>query len=329
MSLVAGWMIKGSMKNKNPILIFGLGSAGKRFAEILDAKGFEVYVYKHKKDFDTSPFSPMTNLDDLNNYYAAIISSPTATHLAYLEKLVEGDVPTLVEKPLADDMETAKKVINLARKKGSKILVGFNLRYLPIVEKISELLKDGALGKILHADIYVGQYLPDWRPNKDYRQSYSASLAAGGGVALDLIHEVDLLQTWFSKTDLKLIKSTKLSDLEIDTEDFVQFIAASRPYVRVTLDYLNMIKTRRYIIVGSKGAIECDVFGKKFTYKSKENQEEILTDESLFDIKKTYESELGDFLDKVEGGKDFDLSDRSLGLDSLKLAVEARENVQR
>jgi len=329
MSPVAGWMIKGSMKNKNPILIFGLGSTGKRFAEILDAKGFEVYLYKYKKDLDTSPFSPVANLDDLNNYYAAIIASPSATHLEYLKKLVEGDVPTLVEKPLADDTETTKKVVYFARKNRSKIQVGFNLRYLPIVLKISDYLKKNKLGKILHADIYVGQYLPDWRLNKDYRKTYSASFEAGGGVALDLIHEIDLAQMWFGKVNFKVVKSSKLSNLEINTEDFVEFMSESRPHVRVTLDYLNMIKARRYIITGSKGAIECDVFGKKFTYKSKEDQEEILTDENLFDIKKTYESELEDFLNKVKAGKDFDLSDRSLGLDSLKLAVEARENVQR
>lgn len=319
-----------AMKNNGSILIFGFGSTGRRYGDILKAKDFEVYVYKHKKDIDTSPFLPVTNLDDLDNYYAAIIASPTATHLQYLEKLVESNVPTFVEKPLADNMGAkTKKVIELARKNNSKIQTGFNLRYLPIVMKISDLLKRAALGKILHADIYVGQYLPAWRPDKDYRKTYSASFDAGGGVALDLIHEIDLAQMWFGKVDLKVIKSAKLSDLEIDTEDFVQFIAESNPYIKVTLDYLNMVKTRRYAIVGSEGAIECDIFNKKFTYKLKDGREEILTEESLFNIKKTYEGELEDFLGKIGSGKEFDLSDRSLGLDSLKLAVEARENVQR
>ncbi len=317
------------MKNNVAILIFGYGNAGKRFAEILRAKNFEVHVYKHKKDLDTSPFSPVINLSHLDSYYAAIIASPTATHLKYLKKLVENNVPTLVEKPLADNLEiTTKKVIELARKNNSKIQTGFNLRYLPIVVRISDLLKRGVLGEILHADFYVGQYLPAWRTDKDYRKTYSASFKAGGGVALDLIHEIDLAQMWLGKADLKLIKSIKLSDLEIDTEDFVQFVTVSSPYIRVTLDYLNIIKTRRYLIVGSKGAIECDVFGKNFTYRSKGGWEETLTDGVLFDIKKTYEAELENFLGKIESEKEFDLSDRSLGLDSLKLAVEARKHVQ-
>lgn len=315
--------------NRKSIILFGFGSAGKRFVEILKAKNFEVYVYKHKKDLDTSPFLPVTNLEDLNNYFAAIVASPTATHLEYLDKLVESGVPTLVEKPLADDMQAAKKIIYLARKKRAKIQVGFNLRYLPIVAKTGDYLKNNKLGKILYADLYVGQYLADWRSNKDYRQTYSASFAAGGGVALDLIHEIDLAQMWFGGGDLKLTRSAKLSDLEIGTEDFVELETVSQPYIKVTLDYLNMIKTRRYTIVGSEGSIECDVFGRKFTYRSKSGEEEVLTDENLFDIKKTYVRELEDFLGKVESGKEFDLSDRSLGLDSLKLAAEARENVQK
>lgn len=314
---------------KKLIILFGLGSAGKRFAEILKAKNFKIDVYLHKKDFDTFPFSSIKNLDNLSNYHAAIVASPTATHLEYLEKLIAARVPTLVEKPLASDMEAAKKIIDLAREKRTKIQVGFNLRYLPIIAKISDYLKNNKLGKILHADLYVGQYLPDWRPNKDYRKTYSASRAAGGGVALDLIHEIDLAQVWFGEADLRLIRSAKLSDLEIDTEDFVEFTTKSRPYIKVTLDYLNMIKTRRYTIVGSEGSIECDVFGKRFSFRSSNGEKEILTDEDLFDIKKTYEEETRDFLIKIESGQEFDLSDRNLGLDSLKLAIGTRKNVQR
>lgn len=311
------------------IIIFGFGSAGRRFAEILKAKKFKIDIYLHKNDLDTSPFSSITNLDNLSNYHATIVASPTATHLEYLEKLIVARVPTLVEKPLASNMEVAKKVIDLARENKTKIQVGFNLRYLPIIAKISNYLKKNKLGKILHANIYVGQYLPAWRPNKDYRKTYSASRVAGGGVALDLIHEIDLAQMWFGGLDLRLIRSAKLSDLEIDTEDFVEFATKSRPYIKVTLDYLNMIKTRRYTIVGSEGSIECDVFGKRFSFRSSNGEEEILTDEDLFDIKKTYEKETRDFLTKIESGQEFDLSDRNLGLDSLKLAIGARKNVQR
>jgi hypothetical protein len=315
--------------DRKRIILFGLGSAGRRFAEILKDKKFEVYVYEHRKGIETLGFLPLTDLNNLSDFYAAIVASPTATHLEYLEKLIDSQVPAFIEKPLADNLEAAKRIVAKGERNKARIQVGFNLRYLPIVTKIGNYFRNGRIGKILHADIYVGQYLPDWRPNKNYRKTYSASLAAGGGVALDLIHEIDLAQMWFRDIELKVVHSTKLSDLDIDTEDFVEFTTESQPYIKVTLDYLNMLKTRRYTIVGSEGTIECDIFNKKFTYRSKGGKEETLTDENLFDIKKTYESEIDDFLAKVESGQKFDLSDRTMGLDSLKLAVEARGNVQK
>lgn len=316
--------------SRKSILVIGLGSAGKRFIEILATRKFEIYVYQHRKRLKgVGQSSPLATLDNLGRFYAAIIASPTATHTEYLKKLIEAKIPILVEKPLADNFKEAERVIVLARKNKAKIQVGFNLRYLPIIVKISDFLKNRRLGRILYANIYAGQYLPDWRSEKDYRKTYSASAEAGGGVALDLIHEIDLAQMWFRGIDLNLIRSKKLSDLEIDTEDFVEFATESRPYIRVTLDYLSMVKTRRYVIVGNKGSVVCDIFGQKFIYRSRGNKNETLTDENLFDIQKTYEKEIGDFLEKIKSGKEFDLSDRILGLDSLKLAVEARKNVQR
>lgn len=316
--------------NKKAVVLVGSGNAGKRFAKILIKNGLKVYVYQHRQGLKKIPgCSSLDNLENLADFMSAIIASPTSTHLFYLEKFTTAKIPTLVEKPLADDFEKSLKVVNSARKHNCRIHVGFNLRYLPIILKIGDYLKTNKLGEILHADIYVGQYLPNWRPDNDYRKTYSASHEDGGGVALDLIHEIDLAQTWFGPIGFKLKRSKKLSDLKIDTEDFVEFTTESRPYIKVTLDYLNMIKTRRYTIVGRGGAIECDIFNKKFIYKSKGGEEETLNDENLFEIKKTYESEITDFLAKVESGQKFDLSDRALGLDSLKLAVEARENVQK
>ncbi|MGM7313881.1 hypothetical protein ACOI3P_29990, partial [Acinetobacter baumannii] len=54
------------------------------------------------------------------------------------------------------------------------VAVGYCLRYLPSAQKVKQILQEGILGTLYNAFIEIGQYLPDWRPTKDYRETVSA-----------------------------------------------------------------------------------------------------------------------------------------------------------
>ena len=62
-------------------------------------------------------------------------------------------------------------------------------------------------------------YLPDWRGKVDYRNIYSADKQKGGGVTLDLIHELDYLTDLFGIPERSLHVQGKYSDLEITSDD--------------------------------------------------------------------------------------------------------------
>ncbi len=69
----------------------------------------------------------------------------------------------------------------------------------PGLQKIEEWINQDKLGKIYSVQVDLGEYLPDWHPWEDYRQSYAARADQGGGVVLTLIHELDYLHWLFGK----------------------------------------------------------------------------------------------------------------------------------
>jgi hypothetical protein len=312
------------------ILLIGAGSSGQRFAALLKKLKQPVVFFRHRPDLILPKNYPtVDSLANLGQYRAAIISSNTSTHLFYLKKFVNHGLPTLVDKPIADSVADLSAIMRQARNQKLILQVGLNFRFLPIVQHIKQMLAKQTLGKIYHAEFYVGQYLPQWRPQKDYRYIYSANYAQGGGVALDLIHEIDLAYHFFPQLKLKVNYSARVSQLKIDTEDLVELQSTQPPLVTVKLDYLNQCRTRRYQIVGELGTIDCDIINHHFQLTKFDGSIKKLSAAKYFDVMKTYETELKHFLKLINTQTKVLISERSLAIDALKVALKARKYVPR
>lgn len=306
------------------ILLIGAGSSGQRFAKILLAKKYGVDVYQHRPGITIAGCGTISALQELSRYSAAIVSSPTASHLKYARKLLSARIPMLIDKPLADRVTGIKSFWEMANKNKVLVHVGFNLRYVPAIQKITEYVRKQRLGNILYAQIHVGQYLPEWRPHLNYAKTYSAIYEQGGGAALDLIHEVDLAYAWFPKVKLKIGATTKLSALKINVEDYVE-LESKVPKVRVILEYLSHVRTRHYVIVGDKASITCDLYQQYFIFRTAKGEEEVINTPAFFNALPSYEKELDDFL-KL---KYHHITERELGIDALRTVLKVRKHVQR
>ena len=103
-----------------------------------------------------------------------------------------------------DPIEISKNILKLVRMCNSKksiLMVGYNLRHMKSLSKFREILKKKIIGKILSVRSEVGQYLPSWRINSDYKKSVSAREELGGGVLLELSHDIDYLVWLFGKVN--------------------------------------------------------------------------------------------------------------------------------
>lgn len=248
------------------VLLIGYGSIGKRHADILKGitkiKKLDVVTnqnislcktYKRIEDVDIAKY----------DYY--IISSETYKHynqLKYLENNLRRKI-IFVEKPLFNEYKDLQIRNNV-------VYVGYNLRFHPILQKIKEIISNQ---KILYVHAFAGQYLPTWRPSIDYRKSYSSSKEKGGGVLLDLSHEIDYIQWLFGKLSINSSIIGKISDLEINSDDIVTVIGQTEKKVIVnfTLDYISKIPIRQITIHTNEKTIIGDLIKSRLVIKDTKN----------------------------------------------------------
>lgn len=255
------------MKVKKKVLIIGYGSIGKRHAKILKRFKDVLRIYIHTKQ-KCDGFYKINNLNEIKkiNPDYIIISSKTSEHfkhLNYIEKNFSKKI-ILVEKPLFKNYEKLKI-------KKNKVLVGYNLRYHPIIVFLKKFVE----GKtIFSVHICCQSFLPYWRKNVDYSQSNSAKRKHGGGVLLELSHELDYLQ-WIFKDVIKINYSIikKISNLKIDTEDYASVDGKTEvTNFHLILNFFSLNSLRKIQVNGRDFSLEADLI--KNTIKLYQNQRE-------------------------------------------------------
>jgi len=74
------------------------------------------------------------DVDGFDGFDAAIVASPTATHLKWALLALEADRPTLVEKPLADSIDDVRSIVDAGRRRGVPLMCGLLERFNPAVQ---------------------------------------------------------------------------------------------------------------------------------------------------------------------------------------------------
>lgn len=236
------------------VLVVGYGSIGARHARILTALGCRTSVVSRRQiDFPIT-FNELAAALESEAPECVVIANETSQHQSTLSELAKLGYKgmVLIEKPLFH------QYTELPPHAFRKVFVAYNLRFHPIIQRIRALLKGE---QILSVQVYVGQYLPGWRPNTDYRTCYSASVEQGGGVLRDLSHELDYLCWLLGGWERVSAIGGHFSPLEITSDDIFMLLMATPlcPAVAVQLNYLDRVGRRLLIINTAKHTIEADL----------------------------------------------------------------------
>lgn len=256
-------------------LVIGYGSIGKRHARVLSEMGHEIALLSQAPNQNHPGFTDLnTAITSFNPDYT-VIANDTGKHAATLNAIAELGYQgiTLVEKPLAASTSELYKIPS------GPVFVGYTLRFHPVLQQISNHLRDESLWSLT---AYCGQYLPDWRPDRDYRDSYSAR-PKEGGVIRDLSHELDYVQWLAGHWSETVAIGGKTSTLEILSEDTVSILAkCSRcPVITVHLNYLDRTASRWIIANGSFGTLKADLIAGTIYLNGKEQQFVLARDEMI------------------------------------------------
>lgn len=234
------------------ILLIGYGSIGARHGAILADLGCQVAVVSGNHDCPYERFSDISAALDARSYQGAIIATPTKRHFNNFQDLAAAGFAgrILVEKPLWSEVGADD---GLKAELAGHVHTAYNLRFHPLLQRSKELLADRPIYSI---NAYAGQYLPQWRPSRDYRSTYSALKEEGGGALRDLSHELDYLQ-WLAGTWQSVVACGGLvSRLEINSDDLCGLMmrTAGCPMVQAQLNYLDMVPGgRREFAVNAEG----------------------------------------------------------------------------
>ena len=233
---------------KRNVLLIGYGSIGKRHARNLIELEIETYILTKYPDNLNAMFLKDINEIKNENIDYCIISSPTARHLDDLKKclaLLNRPKKILIEKPLESLYLRGKKIKIIVEEFGVSTFIAYDLRFLEVFNIIRKFVKEQK-NIIRIVEVVAGQYLKEWRPFKDYTQSYSAHREQGGGVDLDLSHEIDYTLWLFGNNFKdKIIYRNKISNLKINSPDIFKLILDYNTFiVDITLDYIRKPKER-------------------------------------------------------------------------------------
>lgn len=221
--------------------IIGYGSIGKKHAENILLLNDEVSVVTNNKD---CPHLVSKSIHELVSVYkpeAIIISNETSKHIdAYRAiRTIDKDVVILIEKPIFEKQYLLED--------DSNTYVAYCLRFHPLTKKIKNIVQ---LKEVISARFYVGQYLPNWRSGRDYKEIYSAKKELGGGVLRDLSHEIDLANYLLGNLTLDFSKSLKVSNLDIDCDDLFagSFHSKNCPSILIEMNYIDRICQREFVM---------------------------------------------------------------------------------
>jgi predicted dehydrogenase len=303
------------------VLIVGLGSIGEKHFHVLKEILAYVDVFAIRSSQNAEIYDGITNIFSFNeindlNIDFIIISNPSSLHLETVNKLIKYKLPLFIEKPLFSSLDY-KDVIKKINKEKIFTYVACNLRFLDCIKFVNEKLSKGTSEKLNEVNVYCGSYLPDWRSEIDFKKTYSSNSKLGGGVHLDLIHELDYLYWIFGKPKNIFRRFRNQSSLNINSYDYANYLLDySKFSANIILNYFRRDAKRSFELVFENETWIVNLLENNI---KKNNKIIFSSDQSIND---TYKSQMSYFIKSLQNIKNESMNSVNDACEVLKICLE-------
>lgn len=312
------------------VAVLGTGSIGTRHLQVLREIGGVTPIAVPTRaeriaEWRAAGFATARNWDEARAQGAThgIVATETRRHFADARAALALRMNLLVEKPLTATVSDARELLAIAAKSSGQVFVGCVLRFSESLNVFRAWLP--RIGAVHNVRVECQSYLPDWRPQRDYRESYSAR-AVDGGVLRDLVHELDYTCWLFGWPRALQARVRNLGRLGIEAEESADLLweTPKGATVSISLDYLSRPARRRLRASGEHATLEWDGIAGRV---------ELVTDDGTKEQFGSQQSRDAMFLDQARAfiGASVTQHDERLaggedGLSALALCDAARES---
>lgn len=258
-----------------------------------------------------------TSLDEAlqHPFDGVIICTPNFAHRKDLEKCIGAGLNVMLEKPMAESLESAEEMYRLCRDHQKFAFVAYCLRFASPYQRIKSMIEQGKLGKVfsIRASVAGKKAISDAKTN------YRTVRALGGGVISDFSHEIDY-SLWFADSPVVGVKCTgnRAVHKDWDVLDTAELLIQCENDITLSIhmDFLQPYFGRTIEIYGTDGAIrwrdnEC----MKFYDSSSDTWVDM---DSAIDWDHVYRDEVIHYLDCLQNNKR-PLIDEKSGYETFKV----------
>jgi len=240
--------------------LIGLGMMGRHHARVLRATdGIDLVALADPGGDPHGVAEGMAVLDDVEGLIKAgidmcVVAVPTVYHEPVGLRLAEAGVHALIEKPLAQDVEAARRLADAFEERGLVGCVGHIERYNPALQNLRLRLAAGELGELYQIITR--------------RQGPFPNRIADVGVVKDLAtHDIDLT-AWVTGRPYKSVSARTAHKSGRDHEDLVAVVGqlSDGTVTSHLVNWLSPLKERVTIVTGEKGAFVADTLSADLTF---------------------------------------------------------------
>jgi predicted dehydrogenase len=303
------------------VLIVGLGSIGRKHVKALRSLDQEFKIYALRSDLNAEKEVEIVNIFTLEDvdltFNFAIICNPTHLDSKLIEELALKNIPLIIEKPILDKLDDAGKLTRILREKQLRTYVACNLRFHPCILYLKNKM-DSEKMVINELNVYCGSFLPDWRNVKDFRTSYSANVNMGGGVHLDLFHELDYTTWIFGFPNKSNVVLRNVSTLNINAFDYANYILEYENFTAsIVLNYYRRKPKRVIEVVTDEDTLTIDLINNNI----RNDSGECIYSLENFMIQDTYSAQLKYFISCIKNNE-VPMNSFTESLENLKICLQ-------